>query len=173
MPSCLLQIKKPSINKVLQKYLDYIDDLKRRDEYDLEAEFLALEAKTLEKYMAIGGSGGYSAFGTNAYLELVRAKNTRKPYKMSYIQDLLEKTLDGLTQEEYHREMLDYFKYTYPKIVEEKLSPQRRTLDELKDKQQREQQRLADQKTKMDDAQRAYRAEQDPEKKRQLQRSIC
>lgn len=156
-------------NKVLQKYLDYIDLLKRRDEYDLEAEFLALEAKTLDKFIAIGGSGGYSSFGTNAYLEVVRAKNTRKPYKMSHIEELIEETLDGLAVEEYHRELLDYFKYSYPKIVEEKLTPQRRTLDELKDKQQREQQRLADQKTKMDEAERAYTAEQDPEKKPQLQ----
>jgi len=155
--------------KVLQKYLDYVDELKRKDEYDLEAEFVPLEAKTLDKYIAIGGTGGYSSFGGDAYLETVSAKNTRKPYKMSSINEMIKKTLNGMSVEEYHHELLDYFKYSYPKVVEKKLTPVKIDLEELEEKQAREQERLVAQAAAMDEAEKKYHAEEEAEKKQQLE----
>ncbi len=89
-------------------YDDYINDLKNKDEYDLEVEAMDLQAETIDSRIAKVGKGGTSVFSENTILETVRAKVLRKPFTKSEVQNLVQEALSGKTpleqQEELRRE---------------------------------------------------------------------
>jgi predicted RNA methylase len=82
-------------NDVSNAYNDYIEQLKQSGEYDLEVETMNLEAKTLDKYQFIIGTGGDSVFGTDSVIEKVEVNVLKKPFSRSELANLLRDNLKG------------------------------------------------------------------------------
>lgn len=94
---------------VIERYSELIRDLKERGEYDLEVEYLDLQAETQERTILAMGSGKPSAFGRHAVLETVSAKVLRRPMKFSEVKALAEQSLAGRTPEVVQQQaLLDY-----------------------------------------------------------------
>ncbi|MBK8968366.1 MAG: strawberry notch C-terminal domain-containing protein [Lewinellaceae bacterium] len=87
--------------EVLARYNEYVEDLKQRGEYDLEVEYLPLEAETQEQFLLEEGSGRPTPFGQPAVLEQVLARVLKRPMKWSEVEAVLEKTLQGQTPEQF------------------------------------------------------------------------
>lgn len=95
---------------VTERYAELVKDLKERGEYDLEVEYLDLQAETLERNILAIGSGKPSAFGRHAVMETISARVLRRPMKWSEVQSLIEKATNGRKPEDIQTEML--FEYT-------------------------------------------------------------
>ncbi len=98
-------------SEVLARYNEYVEDLKQRGEYDLEVEYLPLEAETQEQFLLEEGSGRPTPFGQPAVLEQVLARVLKRPMKWSEVEAAMEKTLQGLTAEVFQEKFrIDYEK---------------------------------------------------------------
>jgi hypothetical protein len=89
--------------EVLARYNEYVEDLKQRGEYDLEVEYLPLEAETEEQFLLEEGSGRPTPFGQPAVLEQVQARVLKRPMKWSEVQALMEKALQSASPEEFQK----------------------------------------------------------------------
>lgn len=97
-------------NEVLQRYTDYVQELKTSGEYDLELEYMDLQATLLETpKIAKGGKGGTSAFGDNTYLEKHEVNILRKPYTLAELENLLNQKLGGKTPTQYMEDLQNDF----------------------------------------------------------------
>jgi hypothetical protein len=89
--------------EVLARYNEYVEDLKQRGEYDLEVEYLPLEAETQEQFLLEEGSGRPTPFGQPAVLEQVQARVLKRPMKWSEVQAVLDKMLQGASPEAFQK----------------------------------------------------------------------
>ncbi|WP_161889248.1 strawberry notch-like NTP hydrolase domain-containing protein [Pontibacter russatus] len=95
---------------ITEAYDDYIEELKRKDEYDLEVEAMDLEAETISSQIAKVGKGGTSVFSENTMLETIRAKVLKKPFTKPEVHNLLQDSLGGKTAAEQTAELVAEFK---------------------------------------------------------------
>jgi hypothetical protein len=95
--------------EVIGRYHDYVDILKSEGRYDLEVEVLDLQAKTLESNLKIVGKGRDSVFGDDTMLELIEARNLRKPFTKAELMTVLESSLAGKTPGQYRRDLVEGF----------------------------------------------------------------
>ncbi len=77
--------------EVTERYRDTVEYLKQVDEYDLEMETVNLQAQTKHRQVLVVGRGGYSAFGSDTYIETVTANVLRKPMSTAEIKNFLDK----------------------------------------------------------------------------------
>lgn len=77
--------------EVTERYRDTVEYLKQVDEYDLEMETVNLEAQTRHRQVLVVGRGGYSAFGSDTFIETVTANVLRKPMSTVEIKNFLDK----------------------------------------------------------------------------------
>jgi hypothetical protein len=87
--------------EVLARYNEFVEDLKQRGEYDLEVEYLPLEAETKEQFLLEEGTGRPTPFGRPSVLEQTLARVLKRPMKWSEVETAIEKTLQGLTTEQF------------------------------------------------------------------------
>jgi hypothetical protein len=93
-----------------QMYNDYVDNLVQAGEYDLEVEYMDLQAELIgEPQVAKGGKGGSSPFGDNTYLEKHEVNILRKPYTAIELENLINAKLQGKTPTEYMNEIKENF----------------------------------------------------------------
>ncbi|MBO4601624.1 MAG: strawberry notch C-terminal domain-containing protein [Salinivirgaceae bacterium] len=77
-------------NTILDNYLKYIDNLKKKGEYDLEVEAMDLDAELIgELKPLVGASAGESKFADAAYQGTYRCKVLRKPYSQGEVTAML------------------------------------------------------------------------------------
>lgn len=118
---------------ILQKYKDYVDELKRLDEYDLEAEFLDYKAITERSSLFKEGTGGDSVFGSDAFKDDFQCQNLRKPYKKSYIEDEMNNVLKGKTPRAYSNELIKNWKVEYEQYKSEYLAAKTLKVEEAEE----------------------------------------
>ena len=81
--------------EVLERYNDYITELKQKGLYDLEVEILNLQAETISKQIYKAGKGGKTSFGSNTYIEQCEVNIIKKPYTSIEVSNLVTKALDA------------------------------------------------------------------------------
>ncbi len=107
-------------NEILNRYNDYVDELKQIGEYDLEVEYLDLNAQQLEKTLIKGGKGGETAFGDNTYLERTEVNNLKKPFKSIELKNILLDELKGRKPDEVNAAYISILEeHTARKLAEE------------------------------------------------------
>lgn len=110
--------QKSFYDRVEKEYKEKIRELKQKGEYDLEVEYLDYKAETLSSGMYVPEpTDSNSPFAAAAYLDTVKAKRLRKPYKWSFIEERMEGFLEGQTPEELQKFLVKEFEDTYPAIV--------------------------------------------------------
>lgn len=106
---------------VTKQYNDYINELKENDEYDLEVDFLDYQAETLGRSLYVPGTGGYSPFAKDAYIEEVEVKTLRKPLTKSQIDQRINDYLKGRNAKDKQKAMLTAFEQEYPNLIKRRM----------------------------------------------------
>ncbi len=101
-------------NDVSNAYNEYVEQLKQMGDYDLEVETMNLEAKTLDSYLYVVGTGGDSQFGSDSLIEKVEVNVLKKPFTRSELANLLKDNLKGEDPHHVQADIIkkynDYFK---------------------------------------------------------------
>lgn len=116
---------------ITEAYDDYIEELKRKDEYDLEVEAVDLEAETISSQIAKIGKGGTSVFSENTLLETVRAKVLKKPFSKAEVHNLLQESLGVQTAAQRQEVLLTEYKQYMQDAANTDLQERRAHYDEL------------------------------------------
>ncbi len=129
-------------NVLLKSYEDQINYEKQRGTYDLETEFLRLDADVKRRSLFIKGHGGTSPFGRDSVLDKTIINNLKRPLSKDAIEEKIKEELGGKTPEEKQQEFITEFEATYPKIVKERIEDRQpaiikiqKQLDEIKKKE--------------------------------------
>jgi hypothetical protein len=103
--------------EVSDRYRQYVQQLRDNDQYDLEAEFLNLEVKTLTRREVVVGKGGRSAFGDSSYLEKCAVNILRKPMTRAEMGEQLGEALGSDTPQQVTRRLRQEYAEFYDKHV--------------------------------------------------------
>lgn len=117
----ILSVKeqKDFYNEVLTNYKKYLSKLIEDGDYDLEVETVNLDAKTIDKNIAVVGKKQNSSFGGTTFIEKCEVNNLRKPFKIDEINLQIAEALNGKTATQHQEKMLaDYLEYTDFKVSE-------------------------------------------------------
>jgi len=101
-----VELQETSYTDVTERYGEFVNDLKARGEYDLEVEYLDLQAQTTDRTILTVGGGQPSAFGRHAVMETVNARVLRRPMKWSEVEKQIETALNGKSPETLQTEMI-------------------------------------------------------------------
>lgn len=96
-------------NEILERYNELVEYKKQIGEYDLEVEAMDLQAETLDKSVVKVGKTADSVFGNDSYLETVRARVLKKPFKKVEIENMLAEVLGSREAKEVQGEILTKF----------------------------------------------------------------
>lgn len=110
-------------DEVTEKFIEYVNKLKREGKYDLEMLFVPLNATTLDKKVAIYGDiEKNNPFSTDTILERCEVDNLNKPYTKDEVANLVLQSLDGKSPEEYKEnwvlEMKEFYNARQKRDVE-------------------------------------------------------
>jgi len=104
------QTQERYFDEVYKAYLELIDELKRKDEYDLEVEAVDIEAEFQDKDVWIRGFGTGGYFAGDTYLSKYLVNNLRKPMKYEEISSQITSMTENKTAEETKNEMIEEYK---------------------------------------------------------------
>jgi len=96
-------------NEILERYNELVEYKKQIGEYDLEVEAMDLQTETLDKSVVKVGKTADSIFGNDSYLETVRARVLKKPFKKVEIENMLAEALGSREAKEVQGEILTKF----------------------------------------------------------------
>lgn len=108
-------------NELLQRYKHQLIIEKQRGTYDLETEFLPLNAEIKKRFLFRQGHGGDTPFGKDVVREETIIENLNRPYTKNEIDALLVKTLEGKTAQNIKETLLLQLDKHYPKQMEKML----------------------------------------------------
>lgn len=106
-------IQEAFYEEVIQSYDNYIESLNEMGENELVMDNVDLQAESLEKDIIVKGEAPGTPFGGNTYLEKIKAKVLRKPYKQDEIATQVKSELDGQKAQEYRDDLFDKAKRFY------------------------------------------------------------
>lgn len=94
---------------IKDRYDTLVDYLKQSGDYDLEVEQLDLQTETISSSVIKVGKGGNSSFGEDSILEKVNANVLKKPFKAIEVQNLVQQSLKGKSEQEIKDELYDEY----------------------------------------------------------------
>lgn len=118
-------------NDLLERYEHQIQWEKQRGTYDLETEFLKLDADIKKKFLYQKGQGGKSPFGKDTVREESVVNNLKRPFTKDEIDELLVAELGGKKPKQVQIELLNSINDAYPKIIEERKEKRLETVQKI------------------------------------------
>lgn len=135
---------------VYKAYVNFVEELKRKDEYDLElGEVQNFDAELKEKDVSIIGTGVEGYFGGNTYLSTYLINNLRKPMKFEEVKEMVTQSLGDNKPDDIVQKLLtDYKRYNDHRKDEdenyykEKFEKERKELQKLPLTEERKKEKL-------------------------------
>ena len=118
-------------DELLSRYKDQVQLEKQQGTYDLEVEFLQLDAEVQKRYLFHKGSGGESAFGRDTVREETIINNLNRPFTLQQVEIRILKALEGQPPETIKQQLLAKIALEYPIMVKERESSKREGIDKL------------------------------------------
>ncbi|MBL6447888.1 hypothetical protein JMN32_16335, partial [Fulvivirga sp. 29W222] len=119
-------------NDLLSRYEHRIKWEKERGTYDLETEFMKLDAKVEDKYLFRKGSGGNTPFGKHTVREVSIVNNMRKPLTKDQVEALIDHHLGDMKPDQLQTELTHQVNENHEKVVEERRASREETINKLK-----------------------------------------
>ena len=118
----LLTVEEQDIlyNELLEAYHLQLAYEKQQGTYDLETEFLQLDAEVKKRYMYQKGKGGKTPFGRDTIRDESIVNNLKRPFTKGELDKLMQDTLNGKTPKQLQVDLITAIADDYPKIVEER-----------------------------------------------------
>lgn len=147
-------------HELLGMYNQQIILEKQEGTYDLETEFLQLDADVKKRFLYQKGNGGNTPFGKDTIREESIVNNLKRPLTKTEIDKQVEEVLEGKTPKERKQEWIDGIEKGYPKLIEKRkekkvasMEKTRKELEELPElgsgKEEKENDRIASKRTRL------------------------
>lgn len=118
--------------ELIQRYEALIYWEKQRGTYNLETEFLPLDAEVKKRTLHTRGKGTRSPFGRDTIREECIVNNLNKPLTRKEVDELVVAYLDGKNPERAQKELLKKVEDEYPPMVAELETEAMSLIDKLK-----------------------------------------
>ncbi|EDP96512.1 strawberry notch C-terminal domain-containing protein [Kordia algicida OT-1] len=118
---------------LLERYENQIKLEKQNGTYDLEAEFLRLDADVKKRFLYAKGSGGVTPFGRDCVRDETIINNLRRPFTRQELDKRIYELLEGEKPIEVRKTYEKKLLATYPKIVASRKEKRLKTIAKLKE----------------------------------------
>ena len=118
-------------DELLSRYKDQIQLEKQQGTYDLEVEFLQLDAEVQKRFLFHKGVGGLSAFGRDTVREQTIVNNLNRPFTLQQVEMRILKTLGGKPPETVQAQLLAEIALEYPKMVAQRELAKKESIEKL------------------------------------------
>lgn len=117
--SGLLTVKEQDqlFDQLLERYHGQVAFEKQSGTYDLEVEYLQLDAEVIERYLYQEGLGGKSAFGYAAVREISKVNNLSVPYTKKELEQKIQEALAGQSPKAQQQQLVSQVKEAFPKYM--------------------------------------------------------
>lgn len=121
---------------LLERYEHQIKLEKQQGTYDLETEFLQLDAEIKKRFLFQKGQGGKTPFGKDMVREVTIVNNLKRPFTKQEMDARIQDVLDGEKPIQIRTRMVDALNEAYPKLIEERRGKRLKIIDKLKEDRQ-------------------------------------
>ncbi len=104
-------------NELLERYQYQVEYEKQSGTYDLETEFLPLDAEIQKRYLFQQGSGGTTPFARDTVRDETIINNLKRPYTKDELDQLITEQLDGQKPKQVQLALVSELEKKYPKLV--------------------------------------------------------
>ncbi len=116
---------------LLAKYDHQIAWEKQRGTYDLETEFLKLDADIKKRFLFQMGQGGSTPFGKDTVRDESIVNNLKRPLTKDEVDKRLVEALDGKKPKQVQVDLINEIKTEYPKVIESRKEDRLDTISKL------------------------------------------
>ena len=120
--------------ELLAAYTQQIALEKQQGTYDLEIEFLQLDADIQKRYLYLKGIGGKSAFGNDTVREQTLVNNLNRPFTAQQVERRIAKALNGYTPEYVQQQLIQDINDAHPKLLAQQEDRKQKKIEKLQAK---------------------------------------
>ncbi len=117
--------------ELLQRYEYQVHYEKQSGTYDLETEFLPLDAEIKKRFLFKKGTGGQTPFAKDTIRDESIVNNLKRPYTKDELDKILVKQLQGKKPKQVQLDLVHEIKEKYPKLVEDRQEERQETITKL------------------------------------------
>ncbi len=121
-------------NDLLRRYEHKITLEKQQGTYDLETEFLPLDAVIKKRYLQQQGMGGSTPFGKDTIREQTIVNNLQRPFTKNEVEQRFLKALDGKKPEVIREQLKATLLAEYPEIMERRTAKKQEMVARAKER---------------------------------------
>ena len=118
---------------LLERYDHQIKLEKQQGTYDLETEFLPLDAETKKRFLFQKGQGGATPFGKDTVRDITIVNNLKRPFTKQDIDKRITDALEGQKPVQVRMKMVDAINEKYPLLIEERKAKKLEVINRLKE----------------------------------------
>ncbi|TPN85820.1 strawberry notch C-terminal domain-containing protein [Aquimarina algicola] len=104
-------------NDLIARYNHLVAIEKQQGTYDLETEFLPLDAEIQKRFLHYQGNGGNTPFGKNTVRDKTIINNLERPFTKAEVDERITKQLDGKTPKQLQKDFLAQLEKEYPELI--------------------------------------------------------
>ncbi len=129
----LLNVEEQEIlyKELLERYEHRVEWEKQRGTYDLEIEFLKLDADIKKRFLHKKGHGGKTPFGKDTVRDESIVNNLKRPFTKDEIDERIIEKLQGRKARQVRKEFIVQVKEEYPEIVKQLIQSRLDTIEKL------------------------------------------
>ena len=120
-------------NELLERYDHQIKLEKQQGTYDLETEFLPLDAEIKKRFLFKRGNGGITPFGKDTVREVSIVNNLKRPLTKQQLEERIAKVLEGRKPEQIRAELTQSIQEKYPEIMAERKAKRMEVVERLQE----------------------------------------
>ncbi|WP_029209539.1 strawberry notch C-terminal domain-containing protein [Aquimarina agarilytica] len=117
---------------LLERYQHQVTLEKQQGTYDLETEFLPLDAAIKKRFLFQKGNGGTTPFGKDTVRDVTIINNLKRPFTKQQVDDRLEEILGGEKPLQIRLRQEDVLNQEYPKLIEKRKAAKLQVIERLK-----------------------------------------
>ena len=121
-------------NDLLRRYEHKITLEKQQGTYDLETEFLPLDAVVKKRYLQQQGMGGTTPFGKDTIREQTIVNNLKRPFTKNEVEQRILKVLDNKKPEVIREQLKASLLAEYPQMMERRISKKQELVTHAKER---------------------------------------
>ncbi len=121
---------------LLERYDHQIKLEKQQGTYDLETEFLPLDAEVKKRFLFQKGQGGHTPFGKDTVRDITIVNNLKRPFTKQDIDVRIGEALDGEKPIQVRLKLENQINEAYPKLLEERKAKRFKVIENLKEERE-------------------------------------
>ncbi|WP_046756616.1 strawberry notch C-terminal domain-containing protein [Kordia jejudonensis] len=118
-------------NDLISQYNHIVKVEKQNGTYDLEVEYLPLDAEVKQRFLYEKGNGGTTPFGKDTIRDVTIINNLKRPLLKSEIDDRIENTLNGQKPSQIRIGIEKHIAEEFPKVVEKRVKKRESDISKL------------------------------------------